>query len=210
MIANLLMRLASFSYQKTAIIGLLVSGLYFLMGYDDGGTVKKQLEALNTKFNEEKKREQQSDASLKEVELVRTTVGELGQQFQTVSNALPRTIEYAEVTRIVDFIARKAGVSIRSRESRPEVNRDYFSEVPIKVTIEGTYSELVYFLSLLAQTVRVMKMVDFLIQMPPSGLNLQAGKLILEGEIVSYKFNAKSAEAGNSQSKGSSSRGGRK
>ncbi len=205
MIANILMRLASFSYQKTAIFGLILAALYYFMAYDDGSSVKKSLEELNSKFTIEKQREQQSEASLKEVEDVRQSVGELGQQFQTVSNALPRVIEYSEANRIIDFLARKAGVSIKSRESRPEVNRDYYSEVPIKVAIEGTYSELVYFLSLQAQTVRVMKMVDFsLNNLPNTGKEDGGGKIILEGNIISYKFIAKDTPAADKTKSGGS------
>lgn len=204
MIGNLLMRLASFTYQKTAIFGVVLAALYFFMGYDDGASIIKNLDELNNKYNLEKTREQQSEASLKEVEEVRNSVGELGQQFATVSNALPRVIEYSEANRIIDFLARKAGVSIKSRESRPEVNRDYYSEVPIKVTIEGTYSELVYFLSLQAQTVRVMKMVDFTFANPPNSQNDGGGKILLEGNIISYKFIAKNNPAGGKTAPGGS------
>ncbi len=193
MIANILIRLASYSLQKCLMLGLLLCGIYYVVGYNSGEDLQKNLATFEQKLQEEKIQEKKSDESLREVELVRATIGELGQQFQTVSNALPRTIEYAEITRIVDFIARKSGVSIKSRESRPEVNRDYFSEVPIKVTVEGSYSELVYFMSLLAQTVRVMKLIDFSIY-PPTFNGMQPirhGKLLLDGEIISYKFNEK-------------------
>lgn len=190
MIANLLMKLATFSYQKTMIIGLILAGVYFWVGYDDGSQINTKISEMDKQLEEQQRLSKQSDASLKEVELVRATVGELGEQFQTVSNALPRSIEYAEVTRIIDFISRKSGVSVKSRESKPEINRDYYAEVPLKVTLEGSYTELVYFLNLLGQTVRIMKVNDFTISIPQTGGGKIApnGRLVLDGDIVSYKF----------------------
>lgn len=203
MIANILMKIATFSFQKTMVFGLILAGVYFMMAYDDGTTVLTKITDVDKKLEEQRRLSIQSDASLKEVALVRATVGELGEQLQTVSNALPRTIEYTEVTRIIDFISRKSGVSIKSRESRPEVVRDIFAEVPLKVTVEGNFTELVYFLNLLGQTVRIMKVNDFVITAPPqTNKGVPNGRLLLEGEIVSYKFLEKTAKDSNTKAGG--------
>lgn len=202
MIGNILMKLASFSIQKTIIFGLILAGGYFMFAYDNGSTVIAKIADVDKKLEEQQRLSKQSDASLKEVELVRATVGELGEQFQTVSNALPRNIEYAEVTRIIDFISRKSGVSVKSRESRPEINRDYFAEVPLKVIVEGNFTELVYFLNLLGQTVRIMKVNDFVISVPQSSTKaIPNGRLVLDGEIVSFKFLGKASALSNDPSK---------
>lgn len=193
MIANLLIRLASFSFQKCLVFSAILGGVYFLTAFDDGRELEEKIKSAEAQIKEQEVQAQKSEAALKEVEQVRNTVGELSQQFKTVSQALPSEVQMADIIRTVDFVSRKSGVSIKSKEPKPVVNRDYYEEIPLRITLEGSYAEVTTFLFYLASTERIMKVNNFIMSMPGqdrSNRNLgpSVSRLLFEGQVISYRF----------------------
>ncbi len=192
MIANILIRLASFSFQKCLAFSAVLGGIYYMMAFDDGSAIQAKIKETEAKVTEQEALAQKSEAALKEVEQVRTTVGALSEQFKTVSQALPSEVQMADIIRTVDFVSRKSGVSINKKAPKPVVNRDYYEEIPLQITLEGTYAEVTTFLFYLASTERIMKVNNFVLTQPQdrngnkNGAN--AGRLSFEGNVVSYRF----------------------
>jgi len=190
MITNILIRLASFSFQKCLVFSVVLGGIYYMMAFDDGSAIQAQITEAEKKVAEQEALAQKSEAALKEVEQVRTTVGALSEQFKTVSAALPSEVQMADIIRTVDFVSRKSGVSITNKEPKPVVNRDYFEEIPLKITLEGTYAEVTTFLFYLASTERIMKVNNFVMTLPQDrnrGIT-GTGRLLFEGHVISYRF----------------------
>ena len=107
----------------------------------------------------------------------------------------------AEIIRVVDSVARAAGVSIASKEPRPPVNHDYYEEIPLKITVDGSFSEITMFLYYIASVERIMKVKGFTISEVPSfggrQRDLKSGlaKLQCDGQVVSYRFIGDKKEA---------------
>ncbi len=191
MIANILIRLASFSFQKCLVISAILGGIYYMTMFDDGSSIQAQINETEKKVAEQQSLAQRSEAALKEVEQVRATVGALSEQFKTVSQALPSEVQMTDIIRTVDFVSRKSGVSIKTKEPKPVVNKEYFEEIPLRITLEGTYAEVTTFLFLLASTERIMKVSNFNVTAPPvdkSKPNSGNGRLAFEGQVISYRF----------------------
>ncbi len=182
-------RLASLSLAKALIFGAVLGGLYYFTGmYDDGSGIVTQIAAMDVQAKEEEKKAKESDAALMEVEKVRSNVGALSQQFKTISQALPTEIQMADIIRVVDMVSRASGVSIKSKEPRPVRNKDFYEEIPLKITLEGSFSEITLFLYYLASTERIMKANNFTISTPSSSNRQSSGRLIFDGQVVSYRF----------------------
>jgi type IV pilus assembly protein PilO len=189
MIANILIRLASFSFQKTLIFSAILGGIYYMMFFDDGSSIQVKITEAEKKVQEAEQLSKKSDEALKEVEAVRATVGALSEQFKTVSQALPSEVQMTDIIRTVDFVSRKSGVSIKTKEPKPVVNRDYYEEIPLKISLEGTYAEITTFLFLLASTERIMKVNNFTVSLPKEkAKGMGPGRLAFEGQVISYRF----------------------
>lgn len=188
MIGKLLTRLAAFSIQKTFLLGLLVGGIYYMMFYESGESIEAQIANVQTNIDTEEQKSKEADLALREVEQVRITVGALSEQFKTVSQALPTDIQMADIIRAVDKISRSSGVSIKSKEPRPVIDHDYYEEIPLRITMEGNYSEVTLFLYYLGSTERIMKVNNFIIAQPSTGERVAPGRLLFEGQVVSYRF----------------------
>jgi type IV pilus assembly protein PilO len=209
MITNILIRLASFSFQKCLVFSAILGGIYYFTAFDDGSSIQAKIQETESKVKEQEDQAQKSEAALKEVEQVRATVGALSEQFKTVSNALPSEVMMADIIRTVDFVSRKSGVSIKTKEPKAVINRDYYEEIPLRITLEGTYAEITTFLFYLASTERIMKVNNFVMSMPSSaGKGFNPSRLLFEGQVISYRFIGNQAAA--ASGKGAPAAGGAK
>lgn len=186
---KILVMLAGFSPKKTLIISCVLGAIYYMMFFDDGSKIQTQINDVQQKIAAEEQKSNEADAALKEVEQVRATVGALSEQFKTVSQALPSEVQMSDIIRTVDMVSRASGVSIKTKEPRPVVNRDYYEQIPLRITMEGSYSEITMFLYYLASTERIMKVENFTMTNQNLGNEKVApGRLLFEGQVVSYRF----------------------
>jgi type IV pilus assembly protein PilO len=186
--APLLLQLAALSNRTAMIIAGVFGLFYFWTLYDDGSSIQNQINRVQQEIQVQEQKAIEADTALKEVEQVRTTVGELSEQFKVVSQALPSEVAMSDIIKAVDMVSRASGVSIKSKEPRPVVNRDYYEEIPLRISLEGTYAEVTMFLYYLASTERIMKANNFNLAVPTSGEKVNPGRLLFDGQIVSYRF----------------------
>lgn len=200
MINNVLIRLAVMTMQKVAIIGVALAVVYYFTMYNDGSTIETQIQKVQADIQQEEAKAQQAEAALKEVERVRAAVGALGEQFRVVSQALPSEVQMADIVRTVDTISKTAGVSVKSKEPQPVINHDYYEEIPLKISMEGTFSEVTMFLYYISSLERVMRIKSFVISVPQSNSGVNSplapvGHLSFDGEIESFRFIPEKASA---------------
>ena len=183
MVNNLLLRLAMMTSQRILVIGVVLGLIYYFMFFDGGEKQKKRITELNQKIKVEQTKLPESQAALKEVDLVRASVAALGEQFTRVSQQLPSNIQMSEIIRTVDDLARITGVSIKAKEPKPNVPRDVVEEVPLRINLEGSYSQITLFLYQIARLERLMKVKDFTISSPRESVGENA-RLVFEGEVA--------------------------
>ena len=190
MINNLLVKLAGFTFQKALIFGLIVGALYYFMLYDDGSNIETQINQVQAEITVQEQQSKEADAALKEVEQVRVAVGALSDQFKIVSGAIPTNVQMADIIRAVDTVARASGVNVKSKEPKEALNREFFEEIPLSISVEGGFSQLTMFLYYLTSMERIMKIKNFTMVKSTENRSTpnSSGKLILTGEVVSYRF----------------------
>jgi type IV pilus assembly protein PilO len=206
MINNILIRLAVMTMQRVAVIGVAFAVVYYFTMYNDGSAIETQIQQVQQNIQQEESKAQEAESALKEVERVRAAVGALAEQFRVVSQALPSEVQMADIIRTVDTISRTAGVSVKSKEPQPIVNHDYYEEIPLKISLQGTYSEITMFLYYVTSLERVMRIKSFTIGSPSAnngGVHenplAPVGHLNFEGEIESFRFIPEKAKASSSE-----------
>jgi type IV pilus assembly protein PilO len=163
--------------------------------YNDGSQIEASIQKVQADIQVEEGKAHEAEAALKEVERVRAAVGALGEQFRVVSQALPSEVQMADIIRTVDTVSKTAGVSIKSKEPQAVINHDYYEEIPLKISMQGTFSEITMFLYYISSLERVMRVKSFVISVPQAqGYSHQAnplspvGHLAFEGQIESFRF----------------------
>jgi type IV pilus assembly protein PilO len=189
LINNLLIRLAGMNMQKILIFSGVLGVLYYFMWFDDGSTIEASIASVNQQVQEQEAKSREAEAATKEFEKVRASVGALSDQFKTVSQQIPSEVQMSEFIRAVDSVSRAAGVATRSKEPRSPENHDYYESIPLRIVLEGNFSEITMFLYYIASMERLMKVKNFTVTTPtdnqqrPSG-----GRLLFDGEVISYRF----------------------
>lgn len=212
MINGLLLKLAVLAPKKLLIFAGLAAVAYFFFIFDGGEKLQTRLTAVRKETAAEKRALPESQAAVKELEAIRQSLATMGDEFTKVAQKLPSNIDQAEMIRTVDEIARLTGVSIKTKEPKPNVRKEVIEEVPLKLTMEGSFTQLVLFMYQVARVERIMKVKDFSIVLgrETRETRVDSSRLSFEGEVVSYKFVGEQQDKSNPRVQKQNSGGGRR
>lgn len=182
-----LARIASLSTGKALVICLIATGLYYQMGYDDGARPRKQIADYRKDLDVEIEKEKETDRALNRRQQLEQSYKALSEQFQIVSSQIPADLDSAEVIRTVDTMAKTSGITIKSKEPKAAQREDILEAYPIRVTAEGSYSEMTMFFFNLSTIERVYRVRAFTFQVPEDKKN-PGRKMTMDAEISSFKF----------------------
>ena len=183
---GLLIKLASFSAQKALLIGGMITAFWYFTVFNDGAELHSKIDVLDKTIKEEKSKEQESDAALKEIAAVQASVGALSDQFKLVSAQLPTDIQMAEIIRTVDKVSQATGLNVKTKEPKPSERKDVIEIMPLHVTAEGGFNEVTMFFYYLSTIERIVRVKSFIITAPNEFK--KTTKLNLDADVVSYKF----------------------
>ncbi|MGE5086928.1 MAG: type 4a pilus biogenesis protein PilO [Bacillota bacterium] len=179
-------KLSSFTMGKAFVIGLLVVGIFYFTLYDDGSALDGQIASIGQQLTQEEAKKKDTDATLKQVREMQDKVGRLSQQYQEISRRLPNALYSIDINKSIDSFARTAGVDIKAKKPGDNIKHEVVEEVPVSVSLEGTYAQLAQFVYLVASSERLARVKNIVIS-SSEGEGI-AKKLKFEGQVVGYKL----------------------
>lgn len=202
---GLYIRLATLSPVKILILALGMTGVYYLMSYDDGARTLKSIQKTKAEYAEQQQIAEEGEIALREVEKMRARLIDLGEQYKAVSQALPEQLSMADVIRNIDGLAALAKVTVKAKEPKPAAVVGIYEQMPIDLTVEGSYSEIVQFLYYVGTIDRIMTIGGFSIVSPGLAVNPLAkpDRLSLSGQVMSYRLVTQNKSANGSENNAS-------
>jgi type IV pilus assembly protein PilO len=99
---------------------------------------------------------------------------------------LPNDREIPDLLRRISSIGKKIGLEFILFQPLPEVPRDYFADVPVKVRMEGSYHEVAVFFDRIGKLTRIVNVRDISMGSPQE----RSGRIVLttDGTVVTYRF----------------------
>lgn len=176
--------ISTYSMGKAFIIGLAIAGFYFFTLYDDGSSVDAQMSSVNQQLKEQESKKKDTDATLKQVREMQDKVGRLSTQYQEISRRLPSALFSIDINKSIDAFGRNAGVNVKTKKPAENVRKEVVEEVPVDVSLEGSYSELAQFVYLVSSAERMSRVKNIIITEVSPG----AKKLKFDGQVVGYKL----------------------
>ncbi|WP_417761175.1 type 4a pilus biogenesis protein PilO [Shewanella sp.] len=177
------------------ILALLVfaGGYYFFVG-----------DALDSYDAEQRKEVQlrqdfQSKYQLAaNLELYRQQLVEMEAQFAELLKMLPSQNEMPGLLDDLTFVATDSGLKILSIDWDAEIQREFYIEYPIRMSVEGGYHQLGSMVSGVADLPRIVSLHDFTIKRDESGEQLS-----MEILAKTYRFKEGAAQpAANAKTQG--------
>lgn len=138
-------------------------------------------------------KEQQQEVALKEdfkakyqlaanLKLYREQLAVMEVQFAELLKMLPSQNEMPGLLDDLTFVATDAGLKIESLDWREEIQRDFYIEFPISMSVGGDYHEMGQLVSGVAKLPRIVSLHDFVITRG------ETGELAMEILAKTYRF----------------------
>lgn len=104
----------------------------------------------------------------------------MNERFGTMLRQLPAKNEMPGLLEEISKTGVASGLKFELFAPQPEVEHDFYIELPIKITVVGTYMQLAVFLSRVAEMNRIVTLHEFSIQ----GVSSKDNKTVSEDELV--------------------------
>jgi type IV pilus assembly protein PilO len=110
----------------------------------------------------------------------------LNEELAKAVKELPNEREIPELLRRVSSIGKKIGLEFLLFQPTPEVRREFYADVPVKLKIEGSFHEVATFFDRIGKLNRIVNIRDIEMKDPLE----RSGKIILttDGTAVTYRF----------------------
>ncbi|MCG9714415.1 type 4a pilus biogenesis protein PilO [Shewanella insulae] len=170
---------------------IFVAG-YFLFVSDSIDTLKREQDKEIT-LRDDFKAKYQLAANLK---LYREQLAVMEVQFAELLKMLPSQNEMPGLLDDLTFVATDSGLGIQSLEWQEEIQRDFYIEFPISMSVTGNYHEMGHLVSGVAKLPRIVSLHDFVIRRSDSG------ELAMEILAKTYRFKEGAQLPKNKKAKG--------
>lgn len=151
---------------------------YYLFISDAIDTLNAEQKTEQTLRNDFKNKYQLA-ANLK---LYREQLAQMELQFAELLKMLPSQNEMPGLLDDLTFVATDAGLKIESLDWESEIQRDFYIEFPIKMSVIGDYHELGNMVSGVAKLPRIVSLHDFVIKRG------ETGRLSMDILAKTYRF----------------------
>ena len=131
------------------VIALVVGFLVLKPMYDENATKATALKARLAEI-------QQLEPLEKKERDLDTNIEQLKQQLERQRTVVPDDKQADQFIHVLQAQASAAGIEIRRYTAKPVSTRDYYSEVPFEIDLDGTYAGLLSFFERVARLERII------------------------------------------------------
>jgi Tfp pilus assembly protein PilO len=192
---------------KVWIAGILVGLVYYMAMFDDGSQINLAVEQSKESLVEAEKQLKATRESVENANRFEAEVSRIAEQFARITDFMPERMGAAELTGVITDNATRAGAKLlrTEPEKRQETRSDkvdFFETTRVAFQLEGSFSQLVTFLSLVSQENRLFTFEDVELAADESAPP-DAPILTFRGQIVGYRYTGKKTADGQDKGGGS-------
>lgn len=111
---------------------------------------------------------------------------ETRQKFEEIAVMLPKTQEIPDLLKDISDLGKATGLEFVSFVPAPEVQKDFYAEIPINITLLGPYHNVGSFLDRVSKLGRIVTVNNINMSQPKE----DAGEILLTStcQLVTYRF----------------------
>lgn len=162
-----------------ALVGAVLWFMFISPTQDKILAAQRQNNELSSERNKHREKAENREQFEQEVEL-------LNEQLAKAKKDLPNEREIPELLRRISSIGKKIGLEFLLFQPLPEVPREFYADVPVKLKIEGSFHEVATFFDRIGKLNRIVNVRDISMSSPFE----RSGKIVLttDGTAVTYRF----------------------
>lgn len=158
-------------------VALLIIGLGYWLLIKSSFEQLDNLEAQETSLRSDFETKQRQAVNL---QAYRNQLALMNERFGTMLKLLPAKNEMPGLLEEISKTGIASGLKFELFAPQAEVKHDFYVELPIKITVVGTYMQLATFLSRVAEMSRIVTLHEFSI----AGVSSKDSKTVSEDELV--------------------------
>jgi type IV pilus assembly protein PilO len=142
------------------LVGMLcvIAGLYlylfFLPWQDSMNVARGELSKLTKELNESK-------AITRDLQKFKEEVDRLNGELKDALTQLPNEKEIPEILKSISSLGKESNLEFTLFRPKPEVPQQFYAEVPIELTVLGSYHNIGIFFDRVSKLPRIINVVDF-------------------------------------------------
>ena len=180
------------SYGLIILVSSFLAGGYFLIGYDKGDDITKQIQKINQDKDNTQAKITGLNEELKALQATDTMINQTSMEINKFLQFIPNKLTSAMVLNHLNNTAKAAGVNVENIKSydAPVEKKEFYEKVKVNLTIEGVFSQVLVFLSNLTNLTEVITVESF--SMRKSNKNLRKIKglsgVTVTMDIYGYRY----------------------
>lgn len=141
------------------VAALLSAALYFTYFKTQRDANESAQKALSAKLQENRELEPYK-GKLAEID---RQLASLEQQMEIEKKIVPDEKEVDDFMRMLDAEALKAGIELRRYSAQPTSNKEFYTEVPFEIELDGSYRSMMDFFDRVAKLERIVNVSNLLV-----------------------------------------------
>ncbi|MCM2281626.1 MAG: type 4a pilus biogenesis protein PilO [Bdellovibrionaceae bacterium] len=185
---NVIVKLADFTWQKIFIIALALSAGYYFFMFDDGSSLDQALNVARAELKKEQEMLAKTEKAMKDLDRFKEELNSQQAQVREVMSFLPNQMNVSELVSTIQDRANQAGMRVTKSEPKDETKKvEFYESMPLQVELQGTYSQVAAFLSLLSKLPRLVTIDKIALRLDPKSPP-DNPKLAFAATIIGYRF----------------------
>lgn len=170
-----------------ALILIAPIALFFFLYFQPKSEEIKGLEATRDKLVKEIQNLREKKRRLP---ILLAQVEKIEDEFEEAAKMLPSSAEIPKLLTDISALGRNAGLDFVSFTPKGEVQRDFYNEVPVAISIQGPYHSIGGFLDQVSKLDRIVSVTNLSAGSPKKS---DLGEWIVNasGQLVTYRFTNK-------------------
>ena len=174
---------------QASLIGIVIAGFLYFFVFGTTSSSKK-IVVLKNKKKELLKKNKDADLLIEEAKSYKDSLNSLGNTINRVIKYIPKDMSSTKLMRKLTESAKESGVSIvgvseSQRRSNNKKKSELYEEVPVKIRLEGNFTQMMVFLSKLTELENIVTMNEFEIS---SNRALSEGVVAFAATFVGYRY----------------------
>lgn len=146
-----------------AILFVIIVALGYFLSFQEQMERLEGLQSTEKDLLQTMERKQQQAANLA---LYKAQLAEMKVKFGKLLKQLPGKSEIPELLEEISQKGIEAGLKFQLFDPQPELEHDFYVEVPIKIIIDGSFHQIATFISQIANMRRIVTLHDFNLHFP--------------------------------------------
>lgn len=174
---------------KAILVAVLVAAVVFAVFWFDTRHQQDQLEKLQKEEQTLKDTVKVKASRAAMLDEYKQQLEDMRQSFGEMRRQLPSKTEVAALLVDISQTGLASGLEFELFQPQPEIVKDFYAELPIKIRVTGDYHEFGNFVSGVAALPRIVTLHDITLEPKgASGKGANTGELVMTATAKTYRY----------------------